>query len=45
MENLDHTSQVVLTAVSMLFMFGLLMLIAYTTYKDAQDEQRRLKNK
>jgi len=42
MEHLTHTSQVVLTGISVLFMFGLLTIIAYTTYKDAQEEEKNL---
>ena len=40
MENIDH---IALASVSIIFMFGLLILAAYMTYKDAQEKD--LKNK
>jgi|2_EtaG_2_1085320.scaffolds.fasta_scaffold285509_1 hypothetical protein len=40
MENIDH---IAMGSVSIIFLFGLLILIAYTTYKDAQDEQLKKK--
>jgi len=40
MQTINH---IALASVSVIFLFGLLLLIAYMTYKDAQDED--LKNK